>query len=122
VTDRETWYLPSPDGEGTLVLGAHPRGDCAGRGCALHGPTDHWAAGMPLRWTAPVFPDTGGPPVKPGVMERLCPHGQWHEDPDDLDYRKGMASMRGLRVAASGSRDMPCQCGCPCECPWEPPF
>lgn len=102
---RETWYLPSPDGEGTLVHGAHPSGDCRG-GCPLHGPSDHWASGMPLAWD--YRPETGG------RMMRRCPHGELHEDPDDWRFRRS----RGARP----DRRRPCDCGCGCDCPWEPPF
>ena len=104
----ETWWLPSPDGEGTLVLGAHGRGECDGP-CPLHAPSAHWASGMPMRWAPPARD-----PFRPGRMQRLCPHGHWHDDPDDLDFR--------LRRGTARPSAVPCACDCPCDCPWEPPF
>lgn len=105
--DRGTWYLPSPDGEGTLVYNAHPAGQCAGGSCALHGPSDHWASGMPLHWEYSA--ETGG------VMERLCPHGVRHDDPDDLDFRR----RRGMPTRREPLR---ARCDCPCDCEHEAPF
>lgn len=108
--ERETWYLPHPSGEGTLVLNAHPRGWCAGQGCAIHGPTDHWARGMPMTWRAP---ERQG---QPGRMLRTCPHGNDHEDPDDQAFRKS-------REGYAPARDEACACRC-CDglCDWMPPF
>ena len=108
VDDREIWYLPSPSGEGTLVYNAHPAGACAGGGCALHGPSDHWARDMPMRWR-------WNAELRTGFMERDCPHGVFHDDPDDLAFRRlrGMPTNRGVKHAP---------CDCPCDCDHDVPF
>jgi hypothetical protein len=105
---RESWYLPDPEGEGTFVHNAHPRGTCAGSGCALHGPSAHWLRDMPMRWSPP---EPGG---GPGRMERRCPHGAWHPDPDDGRFR----AERG-----DGPVCDPCCPDCRGRCEWWlPPF
>lgn len=109
------WFLPSPSGEGSLILGAHTEEACGGRSCALHGPSDHWARDMPLRWVHPGG-ETDGPATRRGRMERLCPHGVWHDDPDDLAFRKD----RGMDRHLAGI--LPAECDCPCDCEHEPPF
>ncbi len=103
---RETWYLPSPDGEGTLVFNGHPAGWCRGAGCPLHGPSPHWARDLPLVWE---FDSKAG-----GRMLRRCKHGMLHEDPDDQAFRRSQGRYT--------TRWQPCGCGCECVCDWEPPF
>ena len=105
------WYLPSPDGEGCLVLNAHPEEACSGA-CALHRPSRHPMRDWPVRWVK----DRG---VKAGVMERRCPHGRWHHDPDDLDYRRqrGMPQPWAARDTCDGS----CAC-CDVACDFDAPF
>jgi len=101
------WWLPGPGG-GTVVWGAHEGADCSGA-CALHGPSAHWARGMPLRWS---FEEGRG-----GRMERLCPHGVWHADPDDMAFRRRRGLPRDWVWADSACRG--CGCGCACEEPAE---
>lgn len=81
--DSEVWVGPAtdplfgaPQGESILV-NVHPESRCAGRPCVLHNPSDHHMREWPTLWRA----DTG-------VMERTCPHGIGHPDPDDVEYHK----------------------------------
>jgi hypothetical protein len=74
----EVWYLPSPDSEGTLVFNGHPRERCTGY-CVMHSPSSHAMRDWPMRWE--WQPEAGG------RMMRRCPHGKWHDDPDDRSYR-----------------------------------
>lgn len=62
---------------GPGVLLTHPRESCEGRGipCCIHSPSDHHMRSFPMNWRA----DTG-------VMERICPHGIGHPDPDHMTY------------------------------------
>lgn len=104
--ERETWYLPEADGEGTFVYSAHPVADCTGA-CPLHGPSDHWARDMPLRWDYR--------PNGESRMLRVCEHGVEHDDPDDWAFRQSRGMYSG--------RFRPCQCDCPCTCNVDdPPF
>ena len=62
---------------GPGVLLTHPSERCKGRGipCCIHSPSDHHMRDFPMNWRA----DTQ-------VMERRCPHGVGHPDPDHLAY------------------------------------
>lgn len=102
--DREIWYLPAPGSEGTFVVNVHSAGQCAGKGCAFHGPSDHWARDMPLTWVH----DKGG------KVQRICPHGARHDDPDDWAFRRKMGE--------NPSRYAKCDCGCACTCETYVPF
>lgn len=62
-------------GDGLLV-NVHPSEACAGRACVVHHPSDHHMRGWLLNWRDDR-----------GLMERLCPHGIGHPDPDDLAYQ-----------------------------------
>jgi len=64
----------------------HPVEKCSGQWCVIHNPSDHCMRGFPLHWR-----DDGN------VMERICPHGVGHPDPDALAFRdpdgwRGMGS------------------------------
>jgi hypothetical protein len=62
---------------GEAVLMTHPRSVCEGRDipCCIHSPSGHHMATWPMNWRA----DTK-------IMERLCPHGVGHPDPDHMAY------------------------------------
>lgn len=45
--------------------------------CCIHKPSDHPLRHAPLQWRADL-----------GLMERRCPHGIGHPDPDDLAFKK----------------------------------
>lgn len=57
------------------LLHTHSPDKCAGRPCCIHNPSNHHMRSWPLNWRE----DTG-------VMERICPHGVGHPDPDDAAY------------------------------------
>lgn len=63
-------------------VAAHRRDDCQGRGCAIHHPTDHPMREWPTSWR----PDRR-------VVERVCPHGVGHPDPDDAAYRASLGDV-----------------------------
>lgn len=109
----EIWYLPSPEGEGTFVYNGHPRSACKGHSCALHDPSYHQLSEAPLRWM--YEPGDGG------YMERLCEHGNWHQDPDDLDYHVRVNGGDNPRPMELG-RGCPCECRSFCRCRWMPEF
>lgn len=60
-----------------VVLQAHPSTQCAGEVCSLHNRTQHPMRAFPQHWRGDR-----------GIMERLCPHGVGHPDPDDYKVRK----------------------------------
>jgi hypothetical protein len=61
----------------TLVGGqrinAHKRGNCFGYWCSVHHQSPHHMRDWPQNWR-----------IDRGIMERICPHGIGHPDPDDI--------------------------------------
>jgi len=53
----------------------HTAEKCSGHYCCIHNESDHHMKKWPLNWRD----DTG-------VMERICPHGVGHPDPDDAAH------------------------------------
>lgn len=64
-------------GTGWLISRVHRPQDCAGRFCVIHNPSDHSMRAFPTHWRADR-----------GLMERICPHGVGHPDPDDLAWQE----------------------------------
>ena len=60
---------------GPVLLRTHGPSKCQGRPCCIHHPSAHHMREWPLNWRG----DTG-------VMERVCPHGAGHPDPDHMAY------------------------------------
>lgn len=54
------------------VLLVHPKTKCKGQHCCIHNPSDHHMKEWPQNWREDR-----------GIMERICPHGIGHPDPDD---------------------------------------
>lgn len=57
---------------------AHSVEYCQGMSCALHRRTPHAMRSFPQHWRADR-----------GIIERVCPHGIGHPDPDDLRITRG---------------------------------
>lgn len=62
---------------GTVLTNVHPPERCAGEPCVIHNPSDHHMREWPTNWRG----DTG-------VMERMCPHGIGHPDPDAMAFER----------------------------------
>lgn len=81
----EIWVGPN----GEILEGVHPRTACEGRYCCIHNPSDHVMYEFPLHFRNDN-----------GLMERICPHGIGHPDPDALAYeemvRPGSALARSI--------------------------
>lgn len=71
VTDYMGIHIPHE-----VTLQVHPASDCAGRHCVIHNPSDHHMRDWRLVFRADK-----------GMMERHCPHGHGHTDPDDVTYQ-----------------------------------
>jgi len=63
---------------GTTLRTHGPR-KCNGDICTIHNQTGHHMVTWPLNWR-----------WDRGIMERMCPHGIGHPDPDDYRIRKGL--------------------------------
>lgn len=57
---------------GQIIVGVHDAEQCAGEPCVIHNPTDHHMTDWPHNWRNDRH-----------IMERICPHGIGHPDPDD---------------------------------------
>jgi len=63
-------------GTGQPLL-VHEAEDCKGEHCVIHNPSQHCMVDYPTHWQADR-----------GLMERICPHGVGHPDPDDLAFKR----------------------------------
>lgn len=61
---------------GPGYLTTHGPEKCAGRACVIHAPSDHHMREWRTNWRSDRQ-----------LMERMCPHGVGHPDPDDLAYQ-----------------------------------
>lgn len=69
------------------LLRCHPASECEGHPCPLHNRTDHSMRSFPQHWRGDR-----------ALMERTCPHGIGHPDPDQWDY---LVRVRGRNHAAA---------------------
>lgn len=69
----EIWVGP----DGSILTGVHSSAACEDRGCPIHHPSNHKMRDWPLNYRNDRR-----------LMERLCPHGVGHPDPDDLAYNE----------------------------------
>lgn len=61
-----------------LHILCHKPDQCAGEVCTLHNRSDHSMRSFPQHWRGDR-----------GIMERICPHGVGHPDPDDYRILTG---------------------------------
>lgn len=52
---------------------------CAGQPCVIHNPSQHHMSAWALNWRDDR-----------GLMERLCPHGIGHPDPDAMHFQRSI--------------------------------
>lgn len=57
---------------GVVNIEVHDKGMCYGEFCCIHNPSDHHMKNWPQLWRDDRK-----------MMERTCPHGIGHPDPDD---------------------------------------
>jgi hypothetical protein len=67
-------------GTGQWVKNVHRVKDCKGDHCPIHNPSAHSMRAFPTNIRIP-----GMFGIKPLHMERICPHGIGHPDPDDIN-------------------------------------
>jgi hypothetical protein len=105
--ERAEWTLADPrtyiTGVGQVLGNTHIESmDCHDHGCTIHSPTDHSMREFPTLWRADR-----------GLMERLCPHGIGHPDPDHLTWYErthgaeaaGTESIHGCDGCCAGAYD-----------------
>ena len=59
-------------GTGQTLRNVHAPSVCHGQWCLIHNPSEHSMRDFPTHWREDR-----------GFMERICPHGVGHPDPDD---------------------------------------
>lgn len=59
------------------ILEVHDPALCAGQVCCIHSPSNHPMRGWPQLWRSDRQ-----------LMERICPCGVGHPDPDDLAFKR----------------------------------
>lgn len=59
-----------------VLINTHDPSKCEGRACTLHNRSDHSMRSFPQHFRSDL-----------GFMERICPHGVGHPDPDDKNAR-----------------------------------
>lgn len=59
----------------TVLTNVHDPALCAGEWCVVHRPSAHHMRDWPLNWRGDRQ-----------LMERICPHGVGHPDPDSLAF------------------------------------
>jgi hypothetical protein len=55
-----------------VIYGVHADGSCLGKYCTIHNMSNHHMRSFPQHWRNDRR-----------IMERICPHGIGHPDPDD---------------------------------------
>jgi hypothetical protein len=69
---------------GGKVTNVHSPLNCAGEHCCIHNPSEHHMVGWPQSWDSTKR-----------QMERVCPHGVGHPDPDDPASGTRAGSVHG---------------------------
>lgn len=62
---------------GQVLIGVHSPDKCAGEYCTIHNFSDHHMVEWPQNWR---------PGFSRAYMERICPHGIGHPDPDEINF------------------------------------
>lgn len=75
-------HAPAEAGAAALVGGqvlanVHTPNQCRAEHCTIHNPSDHHMRDWPQNWRSDRR-----------LMERICPHGVGHPDPDDPSWDK----------------------------------
>lgn len=60
---------------GGQIIHVHPVHACRAKACCIHSPSDHHMRDWPQVWR-----------TDRRMMERTCPHGIGHPDPDHMSY------------------------------------
>jgi len=80
-------------GVGQNIL-VHNKNQCKGQHCCIHNPSDHHMKDWPTLWRGDR-----------GLIERICPCGVGHPDPDDLAFKESI----GVDAQTEGIHGC---CGC----------
>ena len=76
-----------------IIRNVHDPEKCEGRWCCIHNPSPHHMHSWPQLWRDDR-----------GIMERICPHGVGHPDPDDRTTGR-VHGCDGCCIAPTEQRD-----------------
>lgn len=71
------------------LVWVHAKEKCAGEYCCVHNPSDHHMKDWPTHWRGDRY-----------LMERICPHGIGHPDPDDIAFKERILGKKRADVEA----------------------
>ena len=80
-----------------MLTNVHDRADCTGA-CPIHSPSDHHMRDWPLHWRQDRR-----------LMERICPHGVGHPDPDHLAFTERLHGVKAARLEGDHGCDGCCR-------------
>lgn len=75
------------DGTGQKIENVHDSDSCLGDFCVIHNPSNHAMKDFPTHWRDDRK-----------IMERMCPHGIGHPDPDQLDFIERTRGAEAARI------------------------
>lgn len=67
-------------------LHVHMREQCQGSHCVIHNPSNHPMKNFPTHWRTDRC-----------LMERICPHGIGHPDPDDVAFYEKVRADKSVK-------------------------
>lgn len=70
----------------------HSSKDCKNRPCTIHNRTDHIMRAFPQHWRGDRL-----------LMERICPHGVGHPDPDEINLDMNGRGIHGCDGCCTGN-------------------
>lgn len=76
----------------------HNKNQCKGTACPIHNPSDHKMKDFPTHWRGDR-----------GLMERICPHGIGHPDPDDIEFKRKLKGDKYAHYEAVHGCDGCCE-------------
>lgn len=77
-------------GTGQSLL-VHAEKDCSGAHCVIHNPSNHCMLEFPTHWRDDVQ-----------IIERICPHGIGHPDPDGLEHLRSVGHQYAEAASVHG--------------------
>lgn len=75
-----------------VLISAHPMGTCAGTYCTVHARSNHSMRDFSQHWRSDR-----------GIMERTCPHGVGHPDPDEYKLKDKYEGVHGCDGCCEGA-------------------
>ena len=79
-------------GTGLSIIVHSVKPSCMKYGCCIHNPSNHSMKDFPTNWRFDA-----------DIMERVCPHGIGHPDPDSVDYvRRKFGKKAASRASVHG--------------------